>query len=137
MHPNSLPVETNRQEFKEKLTDNPEREVVAFLNSSGDKIYIGIRDDGTVIGVNDADAMQLQVKDCLINNIRPGIMGLFDVFVEQYEKKQVLVINLAGGSVTPYYIRKYGRSEKGCFIRIGNASQPMSEEHIQKLIQHS
>ena len=135
MHHNSLHIETNRQEFKETLTDTLEREVVAFLNSSGGKIYIGIRDDGTVIGVNDADAMQLQVKDRLINNIRPGIMGLFDIFVEQYEDKQVVVINLAGGPVTPYYIRKYGRSEKGCFIRIGSASQPMTEEHIQTLMQ--
>jgi len=137
MQHNLLGIETNRQEFKEKLTDNLEREVVAFLNSNGGKIHIGIRDDGTVIGVNNADEMQLQVKDRLINNIRPGIMGLFDIFIEQYEAKQVLVINLAGGLSTPYYIRKYGRSEKGCFVRIGSAAQPMTEEHIQTLMQRS
>ena len=137
MQHHSLSIETNRQEFKEKLTDHLEREVVAFLNSSGGKIYIGIGDDGTVIGVNNADEIQLQVKDRLINNIRPGIMGLFDIFIEQYDEKQVLIINLAGGPAAPYYIRKYGRSEKGCFIRIGSASQPMTEEHIQTLMQHS
>ena len=137
MKDNSLTIETNRQEFKEKLTDNLEREVVAFLNSNGGKIHIGIKDDSTIVGVHNAYEMQLQIKDRLINNIRPGIMGLFDIFIDQYDDKQVIVINLAGGPATPYYIRKYGRSEKGCFIRIGSASQPMTEEHIQSLMQHN
>ena len=130
-------IESNRQEFKEKLTDNLEREVVAFLNSNGGQIYIGIKKDGSVIGVHNADELQLQIKDRLINNIRPGIMGLFDIFLEQHEDKQVLLINLAGGTATPYYIKKYGRSEKGCFIRMGSASHPMTEDHIQTLTQHS
>ncbi|MDR0795217.1 MAG: ATP-binding protein [Tannerella sp.] len=61
----SLNVETNRLELKEKLTDNLEREAVAFLNSSGGRIYIGIRDDGTAVGVNYPDEMQLQIKKSL------------------------------------------------------------------------
>jgi predicted HTH transcriptional regulator len=137
MQYDSLNIETNRREFKEKITDNLEREVVAFLNSNGGKIYIGIRDDGTVVGVDNADELQLQIKNRLINNIRPGIMGLFDIFLEQFEDKIVVVINLAGGTANPYYIRQYGRSEKGCYIRIGSASQPMTEEHIETLMQHS
>ena len=132
-----ITIETHRQEFKETLTDTIEREVVAFLNANGGKIYIGISDDGTAVGVENPDEMQLQIKDRLINNIRPGIMGLFDIFVEIHDDKSIVVVNLAGGMDTPYYIRKYGRSEKGCFIRIGSASQPMTEEHIQKLMQRS
>ena len=130
-------VETNRLEFKEKLTDNLEKEVVAFLNSNGGKIYVGIRKDGDIVGVDNPDEVQLQIKGRLINNIRPGIMGLFDIFVEQHEDKFVVVINLAGGTAIPYYIKKYGRSDKGCFIRIGSASEPMTEEHIQSLMQRA
>jgi len=134
---NALKIETNRQEFKEKLTDNLEKEVVAFLNANGGKIYIGIRNDGTIAGVENPDEMQLQINNRLINNIRPGIMGLFDIFVEQHDDRPIVVVNLAGGMDTPYYIRKYGRSEKGCFIRIGSASQSMTEEHIQRMTQRS
>jgi len=130
-------ININRQEFKEILTDNLERDVVAFLNSKGGRIYIGMRKDGTVVGVDSAEEMQLHIKERFINNIRPGIMGLFDVFMEQHENKQVIVIVLAGGIAIPYYIRQYGRSEKGCFVRTGNATKPMTEEHIQSLMQHN
>ncbi|MCL2132324.1 MAG: ATP-binding protein, partial [Lentimicrobiaceae bacterium] len=130
-------TETNRREFKEILTDNLEKEIVAFLNANGGKIFIGIKNDGTIVGVDNPDETQLKIKDRILNNIRPGMMGLFDIFIEQYDDKQVVVINLAGGTATPYYIKKYGRSEKGCFIRIGSSSQPMTEEHIQTVMQHS
>ena len=43
-------IETNTVEFKEKLTDGLEKEVVAFLNSEkGGDIYIGISNNGEVI----------------------------------------------------------------------------------------
>jgi len=115
------PIETHRQEFKETLADTLEREVVAFLNANGGKIYIGISDDGTAIGVDNSDTIQLQIKDRLINNIRPRIMGLFDIFVELHDDKPVVVVNLAGGMDTPYYIRKYGRSEKGKLLNVNFA----------------
>jgi predicted HTH transcriptional regulator len=106
MQPNMFNIETDRKELKEKLTDNLEKEVVAFLNSNGGEIYIGIKKDGTVVGVDKPDEIQLQIKDRLTNNIRPGMMGLFDIFTEQHDDKFVVVINLAGGTATPYYIKK-------------------------------
>jgi predicted HTH transcriptional regulator len=127
-------VETNRVEFKLALTDGLEKEAVAFLNADGGQIYFGIRDDGSIAGVENADALQLQVKDRIVNNIRPGTMGLFDLFVEEKEGKKTVVLSLAGGPSVPYYIRKYGRSEKGCYLRVGSAAQPMTEEHIEKLL---
>jgi predicted HTH transcriptional regulator len=56
--------ETNRIEFKRELTDDIEKEVVAFLNyREGGKIYIGLADDGSPFGVPDFDAVQLKIKD--------------------------------------------------------------------------
>ena len=127
-------AESNRLEYKLILTDDLEKEAVAFLNAEGGQIHFGVRDDGFVAGVKDADALQLQIKDRIVNNIRPGTMGLFDLFVEEREGKRVVVLNLAGGPAVPYYIRRFGRSEKGCFLRIGSAAQPMTEEHIEQLM---
>ncbi|MDR1498086.1 MAG: putative DNA binding domain-containing protein, partial [Puniceicoccales bacterium] len=128
-----MTAESNRLEYKEKLTDDLEKEVVAFLNAGGGQIHFGVRDDSSVAGVDDADALQLQIKDRIVNNIRPGTLGLFDLFVEMRDEKSIVILNLAGGPAVPYYIRKFGRSEKGCFLRIGSAVQPMSEEHIEQL----
>ena len=62
-------IETNRIENKEKLNEDFEQEVIAFLNyREGGIIYVGIRKDGQVVGVKDIDLTQLQIKDRIKNN---------------------------------------------------------------------
>ena len=119
-------TETNRIEFKQKLNDDLEKEVVAFLNyREGGVLYIGIDDDGKPVGLKDIDALQLKIKDRLKNNIAPSCLGLFDVVVEEIDGSEVIKIIIASGSEKPYYIKKRGISEKGCYIRTGSASEPM------------
>ena len=60
-------------------------------------------------------------------------MGLFDVVIEKIEGVEVIKIIIASGSEKPYYIKKRGMSEKGCFIRVGSASEPMSVRMIEEL----
>jgi predicted HTH transcriptional regulator len=127
-------TETHRVEYKQKLTDDLEKDVVAFLNSNGGTLYIGIRDDGTIAGVENPDQVQLKIKDRLISNIRPGIMGLFEILTEERKGKTIVVVKLAGGLEMPYYIKQKGRSEAGCFIRAGSSAQPMSEAMIESLM---
>jgi predicted HTH transcriptional regulator len=127
--------ESNRIELKRELTDTLEKEVIAFLNyRDGGVIYIGI-DDKTqkVIGVTDADTLQLKIKDRIKNNISPSTMGLFDVVAETREDKGIIKITVASGSEKPYYLSKMGMSAKGCYIRIGSASEPMPVRMIEDL----
>ena len=63
-------TETNRIENKEQLNEDFEQEVIAFFNyKEGGIIYVGIRKNGQVIGVQDVDLTQLQVKARIKNNI--------------------------------------------------------------------
>ena len=76
--------ESSRIEYKLELTDNLEKEVVAFLNyREGGFIYLGIDNSGSAVGLSDIDSDQLKIKDRLKNNILPSCMGLFDVVVEK------------------------------------------------------
>src|SRR5689334_18806635 len=119
-------TESNRIEYKRELTDALEKEVVAFLNyKDGGVIYLGIDKDSTVYGVPNADAIQLAIKDRLKNNIQPSIMGLFDIALETRDDKDIVCITVAAGPEKPYYLKKYGMTEKGCFLRVGSASEPM------------
>jgi len=124
--------ETNRIEYKEKLTSDLEQEAVAFLNSEGGDIFLGIRKDGSVAGISNPDDIQLKIADRLQNNIRPSILGLFDISVEKRNGKEIIIINLASGTEKPYCIKQKGYSESGCFLRIGSSSKPMSQEMIDK-----
>ena len=127
-------TENQHIEFKQKITPELEKEVVAFLNSKeGGVIYIGVDKNGVSIGVDNADQEQLIIKDRLKNNILPSSMGLFDLVVEEKEGKDIIKLIVAGGYEKPYYIRKYGLSEKGAFIRIGSASEPMPTRQIEQL----
>ena len=128
--------ETNRIEYKSALTKNLdlEKEVVAFLNyHEGGLIYIGIDKTETILGVADPDGDMLKIKDRIKHNISPSAMGLFDVVSEEKEGKALIKIIVASGSEKPYFKKKYGMTEKGCFLRIGTAAEPMPQKMIEEL----
>jgi ATP-dependent DNA helicase RecG len=126
--------ESNRIEYKRELSEGLEKEVIAYLNyREGGFIFIGIEKNRDIVGLSDADGDQLKIKDRLKNNIAPSCMGLFDVVLEQKEGKEVIKITVASGSEKPYYLKKQGMTEKGCFIRLGSAAEPMPQKLIDEL----
>ena len=126
--------ETQNKEFKQELTEDLEKEASAFLNyHEGGVMYIGISKAGKVVGVSDIDGDMLKIKDRLKHNILPSCMGLFDVVAEKIESKEVIKIIFASGTEKPYYIKKLGMSEKGTFIRVGTAAEPMPVKMIESL----
>ena len=128
-------TESNRVEFKRELSERFERSVVAFLNyAGGGEILLGLEDDGTVVGLADADGDQRKIVDRIKNNIRPMTLGLFDVVRDRRDGKDIIRIVVSGGPQRPYYIRKEGMSETGCFVRIGSSIQPMTEQMIEGLL---
>ncbi len=127
-------TESNRIEYKQELNDKLEKEVIAFLNyKDGGIIYIGINNNGKVIGLKNCDALQLKIKDRLKNNIQPSCLGLFDVIHEIRDEKDIVRITVASGSEKPYYLKKKGMTETGCFIRVGSASEQMPLRMIEEL----
>jgi predicted HTH transcriptional regulator len=126
--------ENNRIELKRELTKKFENEAVAFLNyHDGGVIYVGIDDDGTIYGVADPDGEMLKIKDRLKNNILPSVMGLFDVVSEKHDGRDVIKITFASGSEKPYYLKEKGMTERGAFMRVGTAVEPMPANIIENL----
>ena len=126
--------ETNRIENKEQLNEDFEQEGIAFLNyKEGGIIYVGINKNGQVVGVENTDLTQLQIKDRIKNNIQPSTLGLFDVTVETIENKEVIKVIISSGTEKPYYLRKKGRTPEGCYIRIGSSKERMTERMIEEM----
>lgn len=129
-------TETNRIEYKARLTKelDLEKEVVAFLNyPEGGFALIGIDKEGNALGVADLDGDMLKIKDRIKNNISPSAMGLFDVVAEEENGKNLIKIIVASGSEKPYFKKKYGMTEKGCFVRLGTAAEPIPQKRIEEL----
>ena len=89
-----LYIESNRVEYKREIDDGNKlkKAVVSFLNyNGGGEILVG-DDDGSVYGVKDADCDQLKITNRLGDNIRPKILGLFDVIADKMEGRNILRI---------------------------------------------
>ena len=126
--------EDKRNEFKAKITDNLEKEVIAFLNTDGGNIFIGVDDKGNIQGnLENIDLLQRTIKDRLKNNIMPSTLGLFDVVVNKKNNKNYIQIIVAKGNERPYYLRGMGMTPDSCFIRVGSSVESMDGETILNL----
>ena len=113
---------------------NKIEEVIAFLNyKEGGIIYVGINKNGQVVGVENTDLTQLQIKDRIKNNIQPSTLGLFDVTVETIDNKEVIKVIISSGTEKPYYLRKKGRTPEGCYIKVGSSKERMTERMIDDM----
>jgi predicted HTH transcriptional regulator len=122
--------ESENTEYKEKLTDTLEKEVVSFLNTDGGCIYIGVKDNGEVVGMPNIDKQQLQIKDRLLSGIAPSVLSLVSLSPENLGDKTVLKIIVKTGAEKPYYVKNKGLSESGAFVRVGSSAQPMTQKMI-------
>lgn len=128
-------IEDVRNEFKIKLTDKFEEEVISFLNTNGGNIYIGVNDKGNVVGINgNIDLLQRTIKDRIKDNIMPSTLGLYDVVVMEQNKKKYIKIIIARGSDDPYYIKGMGITPDSCFIRVGSSIQSMPYDLINNRV---
>ena len=124
-------IEDVRNEFKVKLTDKFEEEVISFLNTNGGNIYIGVNDKGDIIGINgNIDLLQRTIKDRIKDNIMPSTLGLYDVIVLEKDNKKYIKVIIAKGSERPYYLKGMGMTPDSCFIRVGSSIQSMPKEMI-------
>ena len=127
-------IEDSRNEFKLKLNDYFEKEVIAFLNTDGGNIFIGVDDYGNISNdLDNIDLLQRKIKDRIKDNISPSTLGLFDVIVNNYDEKKYIQVIVAKGNEKPYYIKGMGMTPESCFMRIGSSIQSMNMETIINL----
>ncbi len=128
--------ESKNVEYKVIVPDKSEKymkTVVAFANTQGGRLVIGI-DDKThhVVGV-DNDSL-FQMMDALTNAIsdscEPQIIP--DIEPQTVDGKTVIIITVEAGKNRPYYIKSQGKA-KGTYIRVAGTSRPAHQEKISEL----
>ncbi len=128
-------IESEILELKSILTDDIKREVVAFSNTKGGTIYVGIEDDGNVIGLNNtSDKVCEQIASMLHDGIKPDVTMLVEIKVEYIDNKDVAVVNIQRGTKRPYYLTDKGLKPSGVYLRLGNTSVPATETNIRNMI---
>ncbi len=129
--------ENTTTEFKREYVDDIKKTVIAFANTNGGKVYIGIEDDGTIVGAPDVDSTMLKVVNAVRDSIKPDITLFVNYEVEKLEGKDIILINVQKGTACPYYISSKGIRPEGVFVRQGASSVPATEMAILKMIKES
>ncbi len=132
-----MTYENNDTEFKEIYTDSIEKTAVAFANSEGGTIYIGVKDNGEVIGVDNPDFVMQQTANALKNAVKPDIMPFVNIKTEETEGKQLVKVYISVGTNRPYYLGDKGLTPSGVYVRKGSSSQPLSDEGIREMLVES
>ena len=129
-----LLFENQNIEFKQEYVPDIRKEVIGFANAEGGTVYVGIRKDGKVLGVEDLDGVMLQIVNSLKDALAPDIMPFVRVNSVEIEGKQVVEINVTTGTNRPYYLREKGLKPSGVYVRKGSSTQPMTAEGIREMI---
>lgn len=129
--------ESETVELKEIVVDDIKKEIIAFANCEGGKLYIGVRDDGTVTGLESVDNVSLQISNMVRDAIKPDLTMFLHYKTIEIEEKQVLEIEIQRGTERPYYIAKKGLRPEGVYVRQGYSSVPANDTAIRRMIKET
>ncbi len=107
-------------EYKERLSASLGRELVAFANSAGGRILLGVRDDGSVRGFPDSNQVRAQIES-IARNCDPPVKILLERIGE------VTIVTVRESSAEPV------QCSEGFFWRQGAVTQKLSREEIRDL----
>lgn len=124
-------IESETLELKEKYSDTICKEIVAFLNTMGGTIIIGVKDDGEIVGVDKIDEIFRKISDIITGQIEPNPQDEVSSELRFEDGKVLIVINIAKGMKHIYCQKKYGFSSIGCPIRVGTTCKEMTAEQIK------
>jgi len=126
--------ENKRVEFKEQLPKNESivKTVIAFSNTSGGKLIIGVNDNQEIVGINEDNIFELQdrITSLIFDSCYPNILP--EIYTQNIDGKLLLVIEIFRGNLLPYYLKKEGKNN-GTYIRIGANNRKAGFENIIEL----
>ena len=111
-------------EFKEKYTSRIDEDMVAFANTKGGTIFLGVRDDGAIVGEHLTNDLKSKINS-LARNCKP------DISVNLAQIDNIVAVEVPEGAEKPY------SCGSGFFRRIGATTQKMSHEEIRVMFSES
>lgn len=137
----SLTFDYRKKRANTELPKAVLKNIVAFLNSSGGILLLGVNDKGKIIGLQPdfdtlsnptADAWENSLTMLINNHIGVEFYQYLSISFETIHKKMIAIIRV-NPSPMPAYLNFQGKEE--FYIRTGNSSQPLSVAKATKYIQ--
>ena len=109
--------EGERIEFKKSFSRSLAKDIVAFANALGGRIFIGVNDSRNVKGIKTTNILKSQIIDSARNCDPP-------IAVELQILDNIVIVNVKEGSNKPY------QCKEGFFFRQGSSSQKLNRNEI-------
>ncbi|MDR1861672.1 MAG: helix-turn-helix domain-containing protein [Candidatus Ancillula sp.] len=120
-------------EFKRDVSSpkNIVRTVVAFSNSAGGKLIVGISDSKReIVGVEDPLEEETKLANIIMHNISPRISP--DIEIHTMQGKSVLVMTVYKSNNVPHFIESATITD-GVYVRVGSTNRKADRDQIQEL----
>lgn len=103
------------------------------MNVEGGSIYIGVEDDGKVIGIdnNVRDSLDLQISSIISDAIKIDARSLIRHY---FNEDNVMVIEVMKGDNKPYYLSSTGPRLNGTYVRVGRSKRQATDGEIISMI---
>jgi len=126
--------ESKTIEFKEQMPSNNSiaKTAIAFSNTSGGRLIIGVRDDREIVGIKSDDIFDLQDKivSLIFDSCYPNILP--KIYTINAEGKLLLVVEVFRGNLLPYYFKNIGKTE-GTYVRVSSSNRQTDKAMLEEL----
>ena len=130
-------VESEVVELKAEVVGDICKEVIAFANTKGGTLYIGVSDDGSVVGVKNADQVMLQMNNMIRDSIKPDVTMFVGYKTQHVGDKDIIAVTIQKGTDRPYYLGSKGLKPSGVYVRNGTSSDPATDTAIRRMIKET
>lgn len=130
-------AESEIVELKAEIVGDICKEVIAFANTKGGTLYIGVSNDGSVVGVKNTDQVILQLNNMIRDSIKPDVTMFVHYETQRITDKDIIVVTIQKGTDRPYYLGSKGLKPSGVYVRNGTSSDPATDTAIRKMIKET
>lgn len=129
--------ESENMELKQDYSESIRKDIIAFANTRGGTIRIGVKDNGETVGVPSPDQMIQRIANMVRDSIRPDVTLFVSYETETADGAQIVRVSVSRGAGRPYYWKEKGMQPSGVYVRQGTSSAPATEEAIRRMIRET
>ena len=130
-------AESPQLELKEQINAEFKKEIIAFANTDGGEIYVGIARDGSITGIADPESEMEKIGNMIRDGIKPDLTAYTSIERVEDDGKALIRVSVSRGLKRPYHLTDKGLKPTGVFVRHGVSSVPATDEAIRQMLRES